>query len=200
MSACLGFWSATALSLVGIAYAVVVGVGIAQVGFTDPIRDPLLLVMEVLTLASAPLVVCVTAAIQGCAADDRRTTALIAFGFGLLMAGTTSAVHFVGLTVGRQTGEGLLVWPSVPYALEMLAWDVFLGLALIFAAPVFRRSGLEGAARYGLGGVGLLCLLGATGPAVGDMALQRIGILGYGVGLPVVSLVVAMVFRRRMSG
>jgi hypothetical protein len=46
---------------------------------------------------------------------------------------------------------------------------------------------------------GVLCLLGTIGPAVGDMALQRIGVLGYGVALPVTCLFLALVFRQPLA-
>jgi hypothetical protein len=38
---------------------------------------------------------------------------------------------------------------------------------------------------------GALSLLGAIGPIVGDMTLQRVGILGYGIGLPIAALVLS---------
>ena len=39
----LGFLSALGLALVGVAYVVVVGFGIAQAGLDDPIVDPILI-------------------------------------------------------------------------------------------------------------------------------------------------------------
>jgi hypothetical protein len=83
------------------------------------------------------------------------------------------------------------------YAAELLAWDVFLGLALMFAGPVFHGDGLERAARRGLLVCGTLCLAGAVGPAVGNMRLQLIGVLGYAVVLPVVSGLLMRLFAHR---
>ena len=100
------------------------------------------------------------------------------------------------LTAARQLGEGGIVWPSRAYAAELLAWDVFLGLALLFAAPVFEGGGPERAVRRGLLACGALCLAGAVGPAVGNMRLQLVGVLGYAVVLPVVSVLLARVFAR----
>ena len=96
-----------------------------------------------------------------------------------------SAVHFAALTSGRQTDFSVLEWPSTLYAVELLAWDIFLGLSLLCAAFVFVGSGIRAFTRWSLIVAGTLSLLGAIGPIVGDMALQRIGILGYGVGIPV---------------
>jgi hypothetical protein len=190
-----GFVAATGLVLVGIAYAVAVGVGISEAGLVSPIVDPALAAMEIITLIAAFLIVLLFAAVYGYAGETRKTLGLIALSFGVLMAGLTSGVHFVALTAGRQTGLATLEWPSTLYAVELLAWDVFLGLALLFAAPVFDGSGLNAVARWLLVATGILCLVGTIGPVIGDMALQRIGILGYGVALPITCGVLAVVFR-----
>jgi hypothetical protein len=192
----LGFWAASGLAVVGVAYAGVVAMGIAETGLVDPIVDPVLAVMEMLTLLAAPLVVILMAAVHGAAAPDRKALGLIALSFAVIMAGLTSGVHFTALTAGRQTGFTTLEWPSTAYALELLAWDVFLGLSLLFASPVFVGNGVFTAARWSLALAGVLCLVGALGPITGKMMLQRIGILGYGVGLPVSFVILARVFRR----
>jgi hypothetical protein len=49
------------------------------------------------------------------------------------------------------------------YALELLAWDLFSGLSLLFAAPVFRGGKLEDAVRTGLYVGGTLCIAGILG-------------------------------------
>lgn len=196
MSHRIGFLASAGLALVGIAYAAVVGLGISQAGLRDPIVDPVLAVMEIITMIAALLIVVLMSSIYVYATEDRKTFAVIALSFGVLMAGLTSSVHFVALTAGRQIGFTALEWPSALYAVELLAWDIFLGLSLMFAAPVFGGSGLHSVARRVLATTGALCILGAIGPITGDMALQRIGILGYGVGLPVACLILALVFRR----
>jgi hypothetical protein len=174
-----------------------VGLGIADAGLNDPIGDPVLAVMEIITMVAAPLVVVLMAAIHGIAGRDRKTLGLIALSFGVIMAGLTSGVHFTALTAGRQTGGPVLQWPSTAYALELLAWDVFLGLSLLFAAPVFVGAGVFAAARWSLAIAGGLCLAGTIGPITGSMPLQRIGILGYGVVLPIACVFLARAFRRR---
>ena len=191
----VGFVASVGLAFVGLVYLVVVAIGIAQAGLDEPIVDPTLAVMEALTLLSAPFVVVWLAAIQQAAPPERRVYGVVALAFGAIMAGLTSGVHFVALSAGRQTGFSALEWPSTLYAVELLAWDVFLGLALLFAAAVFSGPGRSAAARWALAITGVLCLAGAAGPLVGDMAVQRIGIVGYGLGLPVACVLVARWFR-----
>ena len=116
----LGRWSSFAVFLVGLAYIVALVIGFATRGLSAPIVDPLLAIMEVLTLIAAPLMLVMMAAIHGRASDERKTIGSLAFAFMLLTTGTTSAVHFVNLTATRQLGSALLVWPSPAYALGCL--------------------------------------------------------------------------------
>jgi hypothetical protein len=192
----LGLWSAAAIVGIGVAYAIALAAGFARHGLHDPIADPILAIMEVLTLLSALPLVTLMAAVHDRAAPPRKAYGLTALAFATLCAGTTSAVHFVELTATRQLGGGGIVWPSPAYAAELLAWDVFLGLALLFAAPVFDGDGPERAVRRGLLASGALCLAGTVGPVVGDMRLQLVGVLGYAVLLPVVSFLLARLFAR----
>jgi hypothetical protein len=196
----LGAWSAAALFLIGIAYAIVLAVGFAIHGLTDPIVDPVLAIMEVLTLVSAPVVVVLIAAIHGYASVERKIFGVIALAFAVAFAGLTSAVHFVELTAVRQLGSSGIVWPSPAYAVELLAWNVFLGLALVFAAAVFEGEGLERRVRLGLLTAGLLCVAGTVGPAAGNMRLQLVGVFGYAGVLPVACLMLVRVFRQHPGG
>lgn len=191
----LGYWSAIAMFLIGIAYVVTLAIGFAVHGFAEPIVDPILAIMEVLTLISAPPMVVIIASIHGYASEDRKIFALIALAFMVLFAGMTSAVHFVELTALRQLGDGGIVWPSPVYAVELLAWNLFLGLALLFAAPVFDGGGRERGVRRTLLISGGLCIAGTAGPAIGNMRLQLVGVLGYAGVLPVVCFMLARLFR-----
>lgn len=192
----VGYLSSIGLVVLGVAYVVVLAVGISQAGLDDPIVDPTLAMMEALTFLSAPLVVALMASIYRTASRDCKVFGLMSLAFSGIMAGLTSAVHFVALTAGRQTDFAVLEWPSTLYAVELLAWDVFLGLSLLCAALVFVGSGVRAVARWSLFIAGALSLLGSIGPIVGDMALQRIGILGYGVGLPTAALVLSRFFHQ----
>ena len=190
----LGRWSSFAVFLVGLAYIVALIVGVTTHGLSAPIVDPLLAIMETLTLIAALLMLVMMGAIYGRAPHQRRTVSLLAFAFMLIATGMTSAVHFVGLTALRQRGSVVLVWPSPAYALELLAWDVFLGLSLVFAASSFGSSGRERRVSRGFLLCGILCLVGVAGPAVGSMRLQLIGVLGYGIVLPFVCLLLSTLF------
>jgi hypothetical protein len=191
----LGRWSSFVVFLVGLAYFIALLIGFATRGLSAPISDPLLAVMETLTLLVAPVLLVMMAAIHGRAPQALKTVSSLAFAFMTLATGLTGAVHFVALTATRQLGRALLVWPSSAYAIELLAWDGFLGLALVFAAFTFQSDGRERHVRRGLLVCGLLCLLGIVGPVVGNMRLQFVGVFAYGALLPVVCLLVSELFR-----
>ncbi len=185
-STSLGAWAAGSVAAIGAAYVVVLAAGVARVGLTRPITDPILAIMEGLTLLSAPALLVAIAAIREQAPPDRTVLGTVALAFTVIFAGLTSAVHFIALTAGRQTSFGGIIWPSPAYAAELLAWDWFLGLALLFAAPIFALDEPEERRiRRAFWASGCLCLLGTAGPLLGDMRLQRVGILGYAVVLPV---------------
>lgn len=182
---------------VGAAYLVALGIGITSVGSSRPIGDPVLALMEVLTLCSALPLVGLMAALHLDAPPARRPLSLLALVFTSLFAGITSLVHFVGLTAERQLGRGSIVWPSPAYAAELLAWDLFLGIALVLSGLGFDAAGPSRSVRRALLGAGVLCLLGTIGPVVGDMRLQRVGVVGYGVVLPVACVLLVRLYRAK---
>jgi hypothetical protein len=191
----LGCLSGRAVVAVGIAYAIALSLGVARHGVSEPIADPILAAMEVLTLTSAvPLVLLVTAVVF-VAPAARRIWGVLALCFIVMFATATSAVHVVELTAGRQLGSRGLVWPSTTYAIELLAWDVFLGVALMFTAAALDPARTSSRLRRLVQLTGVLCLAGIAGPAIGNMRLQLIGVFGYAVLLPLVAYGLAAWFR-----
>jgi len=87
-------------------------------------------------------------------------------------------------------------WPSVAYALDILAWDLFFGLSMLFAARVFSGDRLQLSIRMLMIASGVLALAGMSGVVVGDMQLRMIGVVGYAVLFPVVALLLTVLFGR----
>jgi hypothetical protein len=67
-------------------------------------------------------------------------------------------------------------------------------MALVSAALVFSESAAERLVARAFLISGVLALVGTVGPLAGDMRLQRIGILGYAVVLPVAFFILARFF------
>jgi hypothetical protein len=202
----LGISSAVGTVLLGALYAVTLTVGLLSLQAPQqPIGDPWFLILEILILVMAPLMVALMVAVHAFASPRTKVFSLIALVFMSLLAGVTCSVHFVILTVNRQAAfAGLswlplllsFKWPSVAYALDILAWDVFFAVSVLFAAPVFRGSRLAASIRVSMIASGVLALAGLSGVVVGDMQLRNIGIVGYAGVFPVAALLLAILFQR----
>lgn len=87
-------------------------------------------------------------------------------------------------------------WPSVVYALDILAWDVFFPLAALFAAICVRGTGLAGLVRGLLFASAGLAFLGLLGAPLANMIIRNVGIIGYAVLFPIAAGLSAMFFYR----
>jgi hypothetical protein len=202
----LGIASAIGTTLLTAAYgATLVGGLLSLRSPQQPIGDPWFSVLEVLILLLMPVIVALMVAVHAWAPAEAKVFSLVALVFAALLAGLTSSVHFVILTVGRHAAfagtawtPGLLsfTWPSVAYALDILAWDVFFALAVLCAAPAFGGSRLAVWVRVLLLASGALALAGLSGVVAGDMRLRMIGVVGYVGVFPVAALLLAALFRR----
>lgn len=203
----LGFWSAASLAALGAAYLLTGVAWLVSGGAASPRAfqpaEPFLAILELLILLSAPVVVTLMAAVHAYAPRDRKATCVAALAFAAGFAVLTGGVHFVRLILVHQlppeadlSAVALYPWPTVALALDLLAWDLFLGLALLFGACAFEGGGLHAVVRRVMRGSGALCLLGVLGPLTGEMRLQFPAILGYAFGVLVLSVLLAALFRR----
>jgi len=167
---------------------VVLLAGLAATPRGAPIADPWFTLMEALILLIAPLMVVMMAEIHARAGPDARPGALVAVAFMTVAAALTSAVHFSILVLSRTepfSGAAwsrvlAFEWPSVVYAIDVLAWDGFFPLALFCAAPAVGARRV----RRLLFLAAALALVGLLGPVLGRMDVRNIGILGYAVVFP----------------
>jgi hypothetical protein len=199
----LGRWSARTIAVLALVYAVAVVLGFVELGdVVRPLPDPYLAAAELLILVMAPAMVALMAAVHVCAPAERRVLSLLAFGWMLIAAGLTMTVHGLELTLGRHASgpptPGVLPlfgfdWPAVLYGVDIVAWDLMLGLSLLAASAVF--TGQEHRlVRRGLALSGTLCLAGLVGPATDVMAWRALGIAGYAVVFPLTCLGLSRTF------
>jgi hypothetical protein len=156
------------------------------------LKEPYLAIAEVMTILGAPLLILLMVAIHECAPECAKVFSLTALGWIILLAGATVIVHFVNLTLWRQISVQQKIdyvrflgweWPSVMFAIEL----------------AFKGKGWEKAVRIALIATGLLCIFGLIGPIVGNLIWRLIGIFGYGVGFPIVCVMMARVFKNAPS-
>ena len=202
----LGIFSAAATVVLLVAYAVTLVVGLASLESPQqPIGDPMFTILEVLIILTMPAMVALMVAVHAWAPTRTKTLTLTSIVFMGLLAGVTCIVHFCILTLSRQlefagrSWEPLVLsfeWPSVAYALDILAWDIFFALSMLFAAPAFSGSPLAAWIRVLMIASGVLSLAGLSGVVAGDMQLRNIGIVGYvGVFLVVAALLAVLFYR-----
>ena len=197
----LGMASSIAILIVGILYVAVITVWlIIEATPREPIGDPYLAVMEVLTMVSALALLGLVVAIWCFADTAHRPAALTAFAIGTLAAALTMAIHFVQLTAIRQLWRAgrlvdyRLVWPSSLFALEYFVWDVLIGFTLLCVSFAIAGDPSAERARRALLIGGVLCLAGVAGPLSGRMFLQNVAVLGYAVVLPIAAALTARMF------
>jgi len=188
------------------AYAITLILGLLSLESPQrPIGDPMFSILDVLIIMMMPVMVALMVAVHAWAPSHTKTLSLAALVFMGLLAGVTCSVHFVILTLSRQAAFAgqpwapLLLsfrWPSVVYALDILAWDFFFPLSMFFAAPVFGGSRLNLSIRVLMIATGVLSLAGLGGVVAGDMQLRNIGIVGYVGVFLVVACLLAVLFSR----
>ena len=207
----LGSGCALSVAVLDLAY-VLTGVAWLVAGghrAPEPLQpeEPYISILETLLFFSVPPLVVVAAVAHAYAPPAKRAGALAALAFMTAFAVVTCGVHATRLIVVLQLPPRhsidldvlrLYPWPSILLAVDLLAWDFFLGLALLLLAPAFSRGSgrLETAARQGLILAGALCLAGFAGPLTGEMRAQYLAIAGYAFVLPATCAVIARVFAR----
>lgn len=198
-------------SSIATAVLIVVYAGTLAIGFRslqspqDQIGDPMFTVLEVLILLLMPAMVALMVALHSWAAAQVRVLTLVAVIFMSLLAVVTSSVHFLVLTLSRDAAFAdqpwaptflSFRWPSIAYALDILAWDVFFPFAMFFAAPAVVGGRVADWTRYLMYASGILALAGLSGVITGDMQLRNIGILGYVGVFLLVAIMLARLFYR----
>lgn len=206
----LGVVAGAGTGVLGALYLAVLLAGLSSLASPlDPIGDPWFSLMEILILLLMPFMVGLMAAVHAWAPLSRRIWGVLAIVFMALVAGITSCVHFSILTLSRhatfvaEDWSPLLFsfeWPSVAYALDILAWDLFFPASVLCAAAVFRGRGLSQAVAVLLVLSGVLALVGLGGVVEGNMQIRNVGILGYAVVFPVGAVTMGFLFHREAEG
>jgi hypothetical protein len=130
----LGVVSAIAVVVLEVLYAITLSAGLLTLPSPeDPIGDPLFSILEILILLLMPAMVVLMVAVTAWARPEVKVYGVAALAFMTIVAGITSGIHFVLLTVSRSdlgalpslSAQFAFRWASVVYALDILAWDVF---------------------------------------------------------------------------
>lgn len=202
----IGCYSAALTAFLLFAYAVTLLLGfLASTSSEEPISGPLFTILELLIILMMPAMVIMMTAVNARAPSGLKIFSRISIVFMALLCTVTSGVHFLILTLGSHpafSGQPwstlvfAFTWPSVAYALDILAWDFFFPISVLFAAPTFRGKGLTGWIRRLLIVSGSLALAGMAGVVTGNMHIRDIGVAGYVGIFLIVSVLLAVLFYR----
>jgi hypothetical protein len=186
----LGFWSAV------VATVVVIFSGITA---TTAMKIPAFLSGIILVPAFTVLMACV----HDYARTDRRIFSRLGMLFTVGYAVLISFNYFMQLTLVRQN---LYTTPfamdnpqSVMWVIEVLGYG-FMGLATLFASWVFDSGMLQKAIRWLFITNGVLGIGGMIGYALGlSMNILLGGLVVWDIVMPVSTILLAILFRRRIK-
>lgn len=181
------------------------------VGAVQETNQPFKNVAQLAMLLFGPLFVILLGSIHDVAPVEKKALTRVALGFGLVFAALSGTHYFVQLSTVRHnlaagTLQGLehLVQANpnaAILAVNMVGFTLYLGLASLFAAPVFGGSRLQRVIGGSLAANGVFCLLGGVGFVLGVDWLVFITInLGMGGALLVATVALSVFFRRGPAG
>jgi len=194
----LGSYASFLVVALLVAYLITTILGLADLSDKDdPIQDPYFTTMEILIiLMMVPILVALDAYRTLLGSTACSWLGNLAFIFLVISTAITSSVHAAVLMANRSKALQQanpefydylfsFQWPSVVYALDILAWDWFFALSLLFfgfAVQVgLQLRRLERALQVLFLGGGALSLLGLIAVPMDNIQVRMIGIFGYAV-------------------
>jgi len=205
----LGLHSALAIVLLSVLYLAVGTLWLVTGGYAsghafEP-PEPYVTICRVLMLTGTLCLIPLFAAIHCFAPPDRKTQALAALAFIIVLTALTGAdtVLLLGPFVRGLATAGVphqpAPYPSMDFILqvELFAWGPVLASALLLAATVFRGDRLQNAIRASMLLAGSLCAINVLTLATGTTSLAVIAVVGYDFVLPLVCVLLAVLFSRQ---
>lgn len=181
--------------VLGIIYAVITTLGLISLQSPqDSIGNPYFTIMEILSILISVLMMLSLTAVYFYDVSTDKYFSLTALILMCFTSGITTCVHFLVLSISHSVEAEQLQslslflsfkWPSVVYVLDILAWDFFYGLSMLFASQIFNKGRYEKNLKVLLFISGILSLIGLIGIPLQNIQIRNIGIIGYAVIGPV---------------
>lgn len=201
----LGFWSALIATITGALYFLVILTALVTGQITFPPSNWMQLFGGISSLALCPVLVVIMACIHSITPPEKKVFSRISLAFTLLFAMVVSINRFTQLGVVRQSiASGNLEgvdWflpyddHSIMLGLEMMGWGWFLGLAMLFAAPLFAKGKLEIWLRGLAISYGVLGLISSIAYLL-ESPLSVIGFFAWGLVLFIITAFLAVRFKQ----
>ena len=182
----LGLWSAIVATLL---------VTVAGITATASIQPFATIIGFLLT----PTFLVVMACIHCYASESKKVFSLVGLSFAIIYATLISLNYFIQLTFVNQTSFDVSIFSmtnpqSLMWVIEVLGY-FFMGLATLFAAPVFGSGGIEKIIKWlfivnGILGIGALIGYGMNVP----LEIMLGGLIVWDIVMPVSSALLAYLF------
>jgi hypothetical protein len=198
----VGFWSALVSTLLGVVYFCVILGTIITGNFAFPPPEPIQIIAGIISLLFCPIFVIVIVMIQAKTPANKKIFGQISFAFTILFAISVSINRFIQLGIVRQNValdgvDWFLPYGShsVMFGLEIMGWGWFLGLAMIFCAPLFSRGRLGQWLRWLSVSYGVLGLVSALGQLLASPVIM-VGFIAWGIILFIITALLTVYFKR----
>jgi hypothetical protein len=204
----LGVWSAFISTSLGIAYFAVILGTIVTGNFTYPPPESIQLFAGIVSLLFCPVFIVLMSSVQAETPPQKKVLGQTSLSLTILFAISVSINRFIQLGIVRQsvasgnrTGIGWFL-PygdhSVMFGLEILGWGWFLGLAMLFTAPLLSGGRLGGWLRWLCFSYGVLGLVSALGQLLASPIIM-VGFVAWGIILFLITALLTVYFRREAA-
>lgn len=202
----IGQTTSFSVFLLGVIYLIITVLGFLSLKSPqEQIPDPFFTIMEIMSiLISLSMAISLTALFFVQTSKTKKMIGLVSLLLMYLVTCITSCVHFVVLSFRSSSSISMsqyetflsFQWPSVVYALDILAWDWFYALSILFAAFLFGQDRMGKVIRILLIISAVLSLVGLLGVPLENMNIRNIGIIGYAVIGPFTFLLIGRTFNK----
>jgi hypothetical protein len=203
------FWSSLLVAVIGLLYAVMLAIAAALGSLALPPPEPVASLAALDTITTAVLLVVLVVGIDSIAPAQRRPFSRLGVVFTAMFAVAVTINRFVQLTIVRQSVAANDVADlrrflpydprSVMFALEILGWGFFLGLASVSLALALRGLTRHTWIARLFGLYGVLGLTSALGLVL-DSQVASVGFVAWGVILPIGAGLLAVATRPGSPG
>jgi hypothetical protein len=200
-----GYWLAIGFAIGCVLYLLFVILAMLNGGM--PPVEPYSTMISIVSYLSIPIVLLLWVVVNDTVPMDRKIFSTGSLALVIVFCTLTAINRYTALTIIPQAAamgktEGLqwfqpYGWPSVMAAMEVQAWGFFLGCACICMSLAFRQGRLEKIIFWALMAIGSLCLLSTLGQVLNNALMNMLGIIAWGPGLIVLSVLWARWFRQK---
>jgi hypothetical protein len=204
----IGYWLSLLGAFLALAYLGLVIVALASGNF--PPAGPLAILLHTEILCSIPVIVLLWVTVHQVTPADKRVFSLGSLVLLVIFATLASINRYNALTVVPQAeamgvSEGLYWflpygWPSIMFAMEILGWGGYFGLACLCLAPAFLGGNrLEKVIFWTLIACGGLSLCAVLSQVFKIPPLSVLAVLAWGPGFIFLTALWARWFRKQES-